>query len=190
MSLGKIKRTLQSDYLAFFEREPNFDIYDEGIVFELGRPFHAATPLRGMPAYRRALRALRALSQRTMTDGTVRCMISSGEEYGHDLKVAWTCEGTITISRLYLYQPIYISAISLYKVAPRSSPAPRDTWLSHPIKQHSLEFTEMYPPSIRSIMQTLWWQRQEHLQPVLALGVAASQSPMHFGEPREPSLLL
>lgn len=178
MSLGKIRCVLQEDYTSFFEREPSFEIYHDRIVFELGRPFHSLSAVTGKPAYRRALVALRCLGTRALSNGVVKCRVFDGRPFGHDLKVSWSCEGFIETFN----QPVHVSAISLYKIAKQDPLCtfsllasqqqdlrePREAWLSHRIQRHCIEFTAIHPPSIRSLLQKLWWQPQMGLDPSLA----------------------
>lgn len=169
LSVGKIVDTLRSDYPAFFERLPNFEIYDDSIVLELGQPFHGVEALHGKQRYRRAIRALQTLGK-AVSDGEVRCRIADGKDYGHAVKVAWECRGTIGICR------IYISAISLYSVTaqvPSLSPDGQEKELapalSHRVHRHAIEFVEIKPSVLRSILLRSWWERQTQM-PVLAMG--------------------
>jgi len=171
LSLGKIMDTLQNDYPAFFERLPNFEIYDDSIVLELGRPFHAVSALHGKRKYRGAIAALQRLGITAVRGGMVRCRIADGTQYGHAVKVAWECSGTMVG-----FCPVHISAISLYSVTPQvpsldgkpeleCSPA-----LSHRVHRHAIEFVEIQPPSLRSLLLRSWWQRQTQVEPVFAMG--------------------
>lgn len=180
LNLGKIVDILKCDYPAMFERPPNFEIYDESIVFELGQPFHAVSALRGKRAYCRALSALRSLSCGAVRDGRVRCKVADGEPYGHALRVPWTCEGNL----IWSGADLYISAVSLYSIRPQMPPplnsqnsddfaaAPTALRsLSHRIHRHCIEFVEIHPPSLRSLLLRLWWKRQVcNVDPVFALG--------------------
>lgn len=181
LSRGKIVDILKCDYPAMFERTPNFEIYDESIIFELGQPFHAVRAVRGKRAYCRALSTLRRLSCSTVRDGRVWCKVADGQPYGHDLRVPWTCEGML---RLPTPVRIYISAVSLYSIRPQIPPPlnsqKRDDFaaapaalrsLSHRIHRHCIEFVEIHPPSLRSVLLHFWWERQGcNVDPVFALG--------------------
>mmetsp|Transcript_46529 Transcript_46529/g.107399 ORF Transcript_46529/g.107399 Transcript_46529/m.107399 type:complete len:257 (+) Transcript_46529:126-896(+) len=163
LSLGKITETLRGDYPAFFERKPNFSIYDERVEFELGRPFHSVSALRGKRAYSSALVALQRLGSSAVRDGAVLCQIGDGTPYGHALRVAWECRGTMICSIC----PVYVSGISLYSVTRALG---GDPTLSHRIHRHIIEFVEIQPPSLRSLLVQLWWQRQQsRMGPVLAV---------------------
>mmetsp|Transcript_29332 Transcript_29332/g.66248 ORF Transcript_29332/g.66248 Transcript_29332/m.66248 type:complete len:264 (-) Transcript_29332:73-864(-) len=165
MDVGKIADALKSDYNAFFEREPNFEIYDDSIALELGRPFHSISGLRGKRSYRRALLSLQHLGVRTLQDGFVRCQISDGTPYGHTLQVNWTCEGCLFGNMLVpQQQPIYISAISFYTVARQVGEADSRAPLTHRVHRHVIEFVEFSPPSIRTLLQSIW-RRDVILQP-------------------------
>jgi len=163
LSLGKIVDTLKNDYPAFFEREPNFDIYDDHLVFELGRPFHGVSALHGKQSYRRALLALQRLGRGALSDGTVACQVHDGTPYGHALKVAWQCNGSMLGKRC-----VHISAISLYSVNHQAEKE-TDVSLAHRVHKHSIEFLEIHPPSLRSLLLGQWWRPQSRLEPVLAL---------------------
>jgi len=171
LSLGKIVDTLQSDYPAFFERFPNFEIYDESVVLELGQPFHNVSALHGKRHYRRAIAALQRLGASTVCDGAVRCSVEDGTRYGHAVRVAWECRGHMMLSIC----PIYISAISLYSVTPQVASLTGEPMLehgpalSHRVHRHTIEFVEIQPPSLRSLLLRLWWQQQTQIQPVLAM---------------------
>eukprot|EP00927_Polykrikos_kofoidii_P055437 TRINITY_DN4968_c0_g1_i1.p1 TRINITY_DN4968_c0_g1~~TRINITY_DN4968_c0_g1_i1.p1 ORF type:complete len:347 (+),score=25.37 TRINITY_DN4968_c0_g1_i1:222-1262(+) len=166
LSLGKIVDTLRNDYPSIFERKPDFSIYDENVVLELGRPFHAVPALRGKRAYCRALTTLQNLAVSTVRDGTVSFHIGDGTAYGHTLRVNWTCRGQVR----GLCQPVYISAVSLYSVASQAVPVTNgSSMLSHLINRHALEFVEIHPPRLRSMLLGVWWNRQMRpLEPTLA----------------------
>lgn len=157
LSLGKIIDTLHRDYPAMFERRPDFNIYDKHIVFELGTPFHAVSALHGKRRYRRALQALQHFACGLVQDGSVRCKVYDGTSVGKTLRVSWHCEGWMR----YLNRPIYVSAISLYNVAERSPGTAIDNvGLSHTVHRHTIEFVEIQPPSLRSMMLSFWWRPQ------------------------------
>lgn len=181
LSFGKIVDTLQMDYPALFERSPNFDIYDECVVFELdlgsghdGRKL-SARPLRGKRAYCRALLALQGLARGTVRDGKVKCSIQHASPSDYTLRVNWTCHGQIAA----LGYPLYIDAISVYSVASEAS-ASEATLPLHRIDRHKIEFLEIHPPSLGRILHGVWWQPQVHRvdEPVLAMsGQHCLQSP-------------
>lgn len=180
LSLGKIVDTLTADYRDFFERSPDFDIYDDCVVFELGlggeggegRP---PTALRGKRAYSRALLTLQRLATSTIRDGEVKCSVQHGPPCDElsDLRVNWTCNGHTVCFPM----PVHISAISLYYIAPLSVTQPCATtaplhvaapFPSHRIHRHKIEFLEIHPPKLRSMLQ--WWEPQLLVpQPALAV---------------------
>jgi hypothetical protein len=166
LSLGRIVDTLRADYPAFFERSPDFDIYDEFIVFELGLgSSETKKTLRGKRNYRRVLSSLQNFAASTVRDGQVRChikpVLSSCNE---NLRVNWTCQG-----RFCLLSPLYISAISVYSIAPQARLSVSRSTPSHPIDRHAIEFLEIHPPSLRRmLMSSLWWIPQTRVAPVLA----------------------
>lgn len=163
LSLGKIVDTLKCDYPAMFDRKPDYQIYDDRIVFQLGMPFHGVSALYGKRAYSRALQALQHLAWGFVQDGSVTFHICDGKPYGKTLRVPWTCKGRM----VGLNRPIYVSAISLYDIAERSSGtnmSPNGANLSHTIHHHTIEFLEIQPPSLRSLLLSLWWQPQSQGQ--------------------------
>mmetsp|Transcript_128393 Transcript_128393/g.256457 ORF Transcript_128393/g.256457 Transcript_128393/m.256457 type:complete len:301 (+) Transcript_128393:224-1126(+) len=180
LSLGKIVDILKCDYPAMFERPPNFEIYDEDIVFELGQPFHAVSALRGKQRYRRVLSAIRGLSCSAVQDGRVRCTVADGQPYGHALRVPWTCEGSL----IWSGARIHISAVSLYSIRAQMPLPPGSQKshgiaadpsavqsLSHRIHRHCIKFVEIHPPSIRSVLLRGSWRYQAcNMDPVFALG--------------------
>jgi len=110
LSLGRIVRTLRSDYLAFFNRTPDWEIYDESVVLELGRPFPELTAIRGKPSYRRALEMIRRLACTAVSDGWAACRIYRSFENDYSLHAKCEWHGRIRAT------PFRISAISLYSV--------------------------------------------------------------------------
>jgi len=173
LSLGRIVDTLRSDYPAFFERSPDFEIYDDGVVLELGQPFHSVAALRGKRRYIRALGALQRLAGGAIIDGVVNCRIYDGTPCGYTLRVPWTCKGEM----LGLRRAVHVSAVSLYSVVPQAKSAPVSvggsglTSLSHRIHRHTIEFVQIEPPSLRSLLLGLWWQPQlVEMEPTLAFG--------------------
>jgi len=158
LSLGQIVRTLRSDYHDFFHRTPDWEIYDEGVVLELGRPFPELTAIRGKPSYRRALEIIRRLACTAVSDGWVACRIYRSFENDYDLHAKCEWHGRIRAT------PFRISAISLYSVRRQ---VPPDLALSHKIYRHSIELVEVHPPRIRELIaETL--KPKPNLQPGMA----------------------
>jgi len=170
LSLGKIVDTLQADYPAVFDRSPNFDIYDDCVVFELGSGTafdgRQMSTLQGKRAYCRAILALQGLANRTVREGKVKCSVQQGSTCGYTLRVNWTCHGEIAIWRR---QPLYISAISVYSVAPEASLSGNLPFPLHRIDRHKIEFVEIHPPSLRTLLLGAWWVPQVKMEPSLAL---------------------
>lgn len=179
LDLGKITDVLVRDYRGFFEHEPTLGIYNEDIVFRVGRPFadalsEARTAVRGRRAYCRGLSAFRGVTRTTVRHADVACSISDGTPYGHALRVDWRFQGDMRL----LMCPVYIQAISLYSIAPRvaaaapegaapegAAPGIKDSGggrgagvLSHGVHRHTVEFVEIHPPSLRSLLQKALWQ--------------------------------
>eukprot|EP00927_Polykrikos_kofoidii_P060418 TRINITY_DN55405_c0_g1_i1.p1 TRINITY_DN55405_c0_g1~~TRINITY_DN55405_c0_g1_i1.p1 ORF type:complete len:276 (-),score=13.23 TRINITY_DN55405_c0_g1_i1:100-927(-) len=153
LSLGKIVTTLRGDYPAFFERRPDFGIYSENVVLELGKPFENVSPLCGKRAYSRALNAVQRLAKSMVRDGTVTCHISDGEPYGHAVRVYWSCHGELR----GLCSPVHVSAVSLYSVAPQALSSTGDCpSMPYLVSRHVLEFVAMHPPSLRSLLVGAW----------------------------------
>jgi len=166
LSLGKIADTLRSDYPDLLQRDPDFGIYDEAISLEIGQPLHAAVlGIRGKMRYARAISTLRRLACSTLLDGSIRCRVHSGAEYGCALRVPWTCDGTMYL--LGLQRPIHISAISLYNVAPQALGS-NDMSLSYRIRRHKIDFMDIQPPSLRSLLFEALWRPTPRQEPVLA----------------------
>jgi len=186
LSLGKIVDTLRVDYPAMFERSPNFDIYDECIIFELdfGRTHENVRGLRGKRKYHRALITLQSLAMKTISNAKVECTVQLGSPYDYTLRVNWTCEGEIS----KIYGPLYMSAISLYSVSNEVSLGAADQLPLHRINRHKIEFVEIHPPLIRNLLPHFWWQPQHHMaEPALALqehSLASFLQP-HVGGARE-----
>mmetsp|Transcript_64645 Transcript_64645/g.168101 ORF Transcript_64645/g.168101 Transcript_64645/m.168101 type:complete len:296 (-) Transcript_64645:35-922(-) len=167
LSLGKIADTLRSDYPALLEREPDFGIYDEAVSLEIGQPWHAAVlGIRGKEKYMRAIRTLKRLACSALSDGSIRCRVESGAEYGCALRVPWKCEGTMYL--LGLQRRIHISAISSYKVAPQPIGSRDSFALSYRIRQHRIEIMDIQPPSLRSLLSDTLWQPGHREQPCFA----------------------
>lgn len=152
LSLGKITDTLQSDYPAFFEREPDFEIYHNQIALELGKPFEGMSGLRGKRSYSRILAALQRVACGTVRDPIVTCHFSDGTPYGHALRVSWQVQG----SMVGFQCPIYISAISFYSLAPQMPEFGASPVLSHRIHRHTIEFVEIQPPTLRNLLRSSW----------------------------------
>jgi len=170
LDLGKIAETLVRDYRGFFEHEPCFDIYNEDIVFKVGRPFDGAASMRGRRVYCRALSAFRGVTRTTVRDGKVACSVSDGRPFGHALRVKWRFEGDMRLLKC----PVYIDAISLYSIAPRAAPEraaaqitePVASVLSHGVHRHTVEFVEIHPPSLRSLLQKALWEPKVCVAPL------------------------
>jgi len=169
ISLGKIVDTLQADYPALFDRSPNFDIYDDCVVFELGSGTASdgkqMSALRGKRAYCRALLALQRLAKQTVREGRVKCSVQQGSPCDYSLRVNWTCNGELAA----IAMPVYISAISTYSVAPEASLSGNLPFALHRIDRHKIEFLEIHPPSLRTLLLGAWWKPQVQMEPSLAL---------------------
>eukprot|EP00747_Dinoflagellata_sp_TGD_P214551 gnl/TRDRNA2_/TRDRNA2_87395_c0_seq1.p1 gnl/TRDRNA2_/TRDRNA2_87395_c0~~gnl/TRDRNA2_/TRDRNA2_87395_c0_seq1.p1 ORF type:complete len:274 (+),score=19.92 gnl/TRDRNA2_/TRDRNA2_87395_c0_seq1:363-1184(+) len=168
LSLGHIIDTLRNDYPAFFERSPDWDIYGDSIELELGHPLEAVPRLHGKKSYQYALSALRRMGSRVVRDGNVVCRIKDRTTSidGSALRVHWHCSGHISL--LGTLTPLYISAISAYKLAPRDTgavqpvqleqiqgPTGSRPLLSHVIHKHTIEFIEIQPPTLRDTLAAL-----------------------------------
>lgn len=165
LSVGKIADTLQKDYPAIFEREPDFGLYQKHVLLELGQPFHVSKVV----AYQRALSSLLRLGKACVRNGKVFCQVCDGKPYGHALRVHWTCVGQLGTKSAWT--PLNISAVSLYSVDKEVPRADEDeARLAYKVSRHVIEFTEINPPSIRSLLQNLWWRAQvDQREPALAL---------------------
>lgn len=172
LSVGKIADTLQKDYPAIFEREPDFGVYKKHVQLELGQPFHVSKVVD----YPRALSSLLRLGNAFVKDGKVSCHVCDGKSYGHALRVYWRCVGVLKFR--WIWTPLNISAVSLYSVDRELPCADEDEpRLAYRVSRHVIEFTEINPPTIRSLLQNLWWRMQvDQREPVLALKPVPSLS--------------
>lgn len=165
LSVGKIADTLQKDYPAIFEQEPDFGVYQKHVLLALGQPFN----VKKVVDYRTALSSLLWLGKAFVKDGKVFCQVCDGEKYGCALRVYWRCDGIVKWG--CIWTPLNISAVSLYSVD-REVPCADENGppLAYRISRHVIEFTEINPPTIRSLLRNLWWRFQvDHREPVLAL---------------------
>lgn len=167
LSLGKITDTLRSDYPEFFERSPDFNVYDESISLEFGRPLEEPKTLaRGKTAYCRALLAARTIGSSSMIRN---CLISSqvcdGRPYGCALRVHWTCGGQVWLGK---YRDFQISAVSYYSLAPQAPDrSGAYQFLAYRINKHTLDIMEIHPGSLRSHLLDLLVPQAER-EPSLA----------------------
>merc|ERR1711933_248342 len=146
LSLGRIVDTLRADYPAFFERSPDFDIYDDCIIFELGDSSNTKKTISGKRNYQCALSTLQNFAARTVRDGQVRCRITPVLSCNNNLHVKWTCQGQI-----FRCVTMYISAISIYSMAPQARLSVSNHIPSYPIDRHVIEFLEIRPPRLRTM---------------------------------------
>mmetsp|Transcript_40076 Transcript_40076/g.87520 ORF Transcript_40076/g.87520 Transcript_40076/m.87520 type:complete len:287 (+) Transcript_40076:334-1194(+) len=154
LSRGRIVDVLRRDYPDFFERTPDYDIYDDGIVLEVGDPFRAMGSLRGKAKYKKVLTALQSIGRLVVSNGTVTCRVYPWEEHGYALRVPWQCHGCLRI--LGRREPLHLSAVSVYSLVPQiafpGSETAGKAWLTHKISRHRLDFLEIHPPSLRSFL--------------------------------------
>ncbi|CAJ1430611.1 unnamed protein product [Effrenium voratum] len=147
LSLGKITDTLRLDYPDFFERPPDFSIYDEAVVLQLRKPWEEPKQLAGCRStYVNILNAIRRFSKGVVRDGNVVCQVCDGHAYGCDLRVHWTCRGQVKI--LGSRTSFMISAISLYTLR-RCSDASDEGNLAWRVHSHIIDVTEIRPCSLR-----------------------------------------
>lgn len=167
LSLGYIQDTLRSDYLVFFERSPNLEIYNDHVICELSSPPFQLGPRP--VTYRSALSRLRQVTCSIVEHGVVRCSVYTGRHYGHDLKVYWQCTGYM----LGCCRPVNVTAISLYSIAPKApgdpGEGPECCQLAYRVSHHAIEFIEVDPPPLRQLIFGRWWdlQKQPHPEPVI-----------------------
>jgi len=153
LSLGKITETLQSDYPDFFARSPDFDIYDEGVELQLGKPLEKPKVLaRGRGAYCRALMTTRRVCSSMMRNGKIHCQIYDGRPYGCALRVYWKCTGQIWLGSLHDFE---LSAVSFYSLGEQVKRPDRNQeqalpFLAYRIKSHTIDFMEIRPISLRN----------------------------------------
>jgi len=157
LSLGKIVDTLRADYGEWFERTPNFDIFDEHIVCEMDLMGRQLSQLNGKRAYCRLLTTLQRATAMTVREGQVKCSVHPWSACDGTLRVNWTCTGQLG------YQPLHISAISAYAVASEASSSERLPY--HLIDRHKIDFLEIHPPSLKTFLRGIGWQPQSSWQP-------------------------
>jgi hypothetical protein len=175
LSLGKIRDTLHADYPAFFERSPDFDIYDDSITIELNLDNEDASPrrwgLQGKRKYKRLISGFQNLAATTVREGEIRSSVKYIPACGQTLQVKWTCVGQVALFTV----PVHISAVSNYSIAPRSQDSfdvPTHV-LSHLIHHHTVEIVEIHPPSLRTWLQGFLLPRMQP-EPTLAYGTHAN----------------
>lgn len=170
LSLGKIHDTLDADYHAFFERSPDFDIYDDSIIFDLDLDYEDGSPreaLRGKKTYRRAILALQSIVSNTVRDSEIRCSVKHNPVRDEMLQVKWTCSGQTALFPV----PVHISAISSYSLGRRPETFGMPTHvLSHLVCRHTVEFKEIQPPTLRKLLQGFVWPQLQP-EPTLAFGI-------------------
>ncbi|CAK9061902.1 Hypothetical protein (Fragment), partial [Durusdinium trenchii] len=133
LSLGKITDTLRLDYQEFFQKQPDWSIYDQSVVLQLRKPWEEPKQLAGCKGtYVTILKGIRAFCHRILPDvPEVDCQVCDGRPYGCDLRVHWTFKGEV---KFPVGEPhaVMISAISLYTLK-RCSDAEDDSlpWRVH-----------------------------------------------------------
>eukprot|EP00930_Biecheleria_cincta_P060483 TRINITY_DN46120_c0_g1_i1.p1 TRINITY_DN46120_c0_g1~~TRINITY_DN46120_c0_g1_i1.p1 ORF type:complete len:293 (-),score=35.79 TRINITY_DN46120_c0_g1_i1:226-1104(-) len=167
LSRGKIIDILSRDYPDFFERSPDFDVYDDSVSLEFGRPLEEPRTLaRGKPAYCRALLTARTLGSTMIRNGSISCQVCDGRPYGCALRVHWTCRGQVW--SIAGFRDFQISAVSYYSLAlqaPDRSGAYQV--LAYRINKHTLDIMEIHPSSLRGHLLDLIVPQAEH-EPALA----------------------
>jgi len=161
LSLGKITDTLLRDYEEFLDRDPEPDIYDQAVSLEITVPA-AGTLLRGKQRYVQTICTLRRLTAKAVSDGRMTCRAEPGDVYGCALRIRWRCDGTMTL--LGMQTEIHFSAISSYCLTPQAEVVAIDgSDLSYRIRRHRIEFLNIHPPSLRTLVTEALW----HPRPVL-----------------------
>lgn len=160
---GKITRVLSSDYLDFFDREPDFGIYDEAVSLEIGQPLQGWGCVHGKQKYSGAIRTLRRIVCRAVENGRMSCRVTDGQPFGHSLRVDWRCEGEMHV--LHLHRDIHIHAISMYTLQPQ---AEQGGSLAYRIRRHRIEFVDIHPPGLRSLLSEAWWSPCGRVRPCFA----------------------
>lgn len=166
LSKGKIADTLSRDYPDLLERAPDFHIYEGEIELTPGQSFEAPRlVLQGKTAYVNACSAAR-MAARSLRDGEIQFRLHDGEAVGHALKVHWTLRGAL------VREPIYVSAISLYALAYQASvglPCQEDgASLPYKVYRHKLEFVEVQPPSVRTMLLDMLFPSSSETRPCLS----------------------
>lgn len=173
LSRGKIIDTLRRDYPEFFDRSPDFDIYDECVSLEFGRPLETPITLaRGKTAYCRAILAARSLGTSMIRNAAISSQVCDGRPYGCELRVHWTCGGQFWIGG---YRDFQISAVSYYSLgsqAPARSRAYQP--LAYRINKHTLDITEIHPSSLRDKLLALLVPQAKREPALASLAKAAT----------------
>ena len=146
LSLGKITDTLRMDYQDFFQRPPDWSIYDQAVVLQLRKPWLEPKQMAGCKGtYVTMLKAIRKFCNSFIHDATVDCQVCDGRPYGCDLRVHWTCKGQLNY---WIGEPsVMISAISLYTLKRCSDT--EDKSLAWRVHTHIIDVTEIRPCSLR-----------------------------------------
>lgn len=173
LSRGKIIDTLGRDYPEFFERSPDFDVYDESVSLEFGRPLEAPMTLaRGKTAYCRAILAARTLGSRMIRNGAISCQVCDGRPYGCAIRVHWTCGGQVWLGG---YRDFQISAVSYYSLASQAPDRGRAyQFLAYRINKHTLDITEIHPSSLRERLLDLLVPKAKREPALASLAEAAT----------------
>lgn len=119
--------------------------------------------MRGKQKYSSAIRALRRIVCGAVESGRMHCHVTDGHAFGDSLRVDWRCEGEMHV--LNLHRDIRIRAISMYTL--RSQPKEEGS-LSYKIGRHRIEFLDIHPPGLRSLLNDAWWSSRGRVRPCLA----------------------
>lgn len=153
---GKIIDTLKTDYPDFFERPPDFGIYDDGIVFDFGWPVASRVVVQGKQRYVWLLRLLQGFARRLISGGVVTCALSNHLVTGRRevVKVHWKCEGE------FFKQSVRISANSMYTIG-KSANMGQEPRMHHRVCRHTVEFLEIHPPRLKRALLSDPWAAPE-----------------------------
>lgn len=146
LSLGKITDTLRLDYEEFFDRKPDFSIYDPAVVLQLRKPWSEPKQMAGCKqTYVGIVKAMRTFCKKFLHEGSVECQVCDGRPYGCDLRVHWTCKGHVN----WIGETsVMISAISLYTLK-HCDDVDQDE-LAWRVHSHIIDVTEIRPCSLRN----------------------------------------
>lgn len=180
LSRGKIVDVLSDDYRLFFDRPPDFEIYDDNVVLEVGSSLVRLPVVRGRTGYRRLLALVQGACWYGVKNGTMSCKVTDGEPYGHAIRIFWTMRGQSRRGK-----PLLISGYSLYSLGRQAASASGTSLLTHRINRHVIEFTEVRPHVLKpqvanAAMMGMMWPQWG--QPEMALATGAPRDDEGLGE--------
>jgi len=169
MSMAKVLDTLQVDYPTLFSpgAELDFDIYDDNITFELGKPLDRTkmgyVQLQGKAKYKHALHFVKNLVIAFTAEGEVQIThITTGKDGPGGFRIRWRCQGR----GRFIQYPLHVDGVSVYKLGPSSAGRTDPSMpVSHPVVHHTLEFMSFEPPFLLDLIRPVWWDPAARYRP-------------------------